>query len=121
MPWPPYVRHEPLAARDAKYKQRSLCVQQGLPDYSEGLGEADPEADADASADAEAEADADGDADGSTDPDAGTEGTGIGVGSGMNRDGMPSAESARMRTNAAITTMIHGLASRSSRGGSAPR
>jgi hypothetical protein len=85
-----------------------------------GDGDADSEGSTDA--DAEAEADADAEADGWRDPDgAGTEGTGTGVGSGMKREGTPSTERTRISTNAAMTSRIHGRASRSSRGGSAPR
>ena len=80
---------------------------------------------ADGSADSDASGDGDsvvsGDAEGSTDPDAGTLGSGSGVGSGMNRDGIPSSESTRIRRKIATTVRIHGFASRSSRVGSAPR
>jgi len=84
------------------------------------VGEGDADADAEAATDSEA--DADGDADASNEPDgAGTEGSGTGVGSGMKRDGTPITESSRMSTKAAMTRRIHARASRSSRGGSAPR
>jgi hypothetical protein len=73
-------------------------------------------------ADADAEAEVEAETDGRADPDgAGTEGTGMDVGAGMNRDGIPRNESTKMSTKIPTTTMIHGRASRSLRGGSAPR
>jgi hypothetical protein len=81
----------------------------------EALAETDAEADADDAGDAEAEAD------GTAEPLGTLEGRGTGVGSGMNRDGIPRAESTSMRTKARMTTTIHGRARRSLRGGRAPR
>ena len=90
--------------------------------YSE-VGEGDADSEPDADADADADADGEADPDGPTEKEgAGTEGGGgTGVGSGMKREGTPSTERTRMRTKAAMTSRIHGRASRSSRGGRAPR
>ncbi len=72
---------------------------------------------------ADSEAVAEGDGDGSPDENdgAGTEGSGTGVGSGMKRDGMPAIDRTMISTKIPMTVMIHGRASRSSRGGRAPR
>jgi len=50
-----------------------------------------------------------------------TDGFGIGVGSVKRLLGKPANESAKISTKMANTTMTHGRASMSSRGGSAPR
>ena len=78
----------------------------------------DGSTDADGSTETDAEADADVDA--STDTD-GMLGSGMGVGSGINREGIPSTESTRIRTKMPMTVAIHGRASRSPRVGSDPR
>ena len=59
--------------------------------------------------------------DGSTLPFGTVDGTGPGVGSVKSRVGKPAKASAKISTKMANTTITHGRASKSSRGGSAPR
>ena len=88
-------------------------------DYGVGDGLTDPDPAAKADADAEADAEADDEPEGRA--VAVALGLGRGVGVGMRLLGRPANESAKIRTNPAITITTQGRARASFLGGSDPR